>query len=168
MTNTPNVKPNCGCPANRPCAFTGFGHTDRAVRGVKPENDPLTKAIAALGAVEVAPVVRSGEQRLFAQQVVDLPGGFTAYLSRLNGRVEWLVYNLEKQTHVLMPPWWSPQTQYAIKQRERNGEGATWARATREEAAALKARFDIPSEGARAVTNRVITADLVTGEEVPC
>jgi hypothetical protein len=37
-TKRQNVKPNCGCPANLPCAFNGFGHTDHAVRGVKPEN----------------------------------------------------------------------------------------------------------------------------------
>lgn len=127
----------------------------------------LQAAISALGAVEVAP----GRYAWQMQSAAQSPLGYYSY-----GEPHWVtgdgaaLYAVHAQggsvRTVPLPQWWTPERRFAMRQRERNGEGALWTGATREEMQALKNRFDVPT-GAKAATNRVITADLNTGEEIP-
>jgi hypothetical protein len=105
------------------------------------QSDTLQHAIEALGAVEVAP-------------------GRYAIIRKYLGGYETMRWNEAKRSFehlAVMPAWWTPERRYAWRVDGANGE--SWRIAEDD-----YRQFGMP----RGATSQRITADLETGEEVPC
>lgn len=111
-------------------------------------NDFLAKAVAALGAVEVAP------GRFAFRAFGEGPWKIAEHLET------WPINeNSSPAYRVEMPAWWSPNQRFAVVYAGPITAGQmTRAFASVKEALAYKAFSD----------DRIITADLETGAEMPC
>jgi hypothetical protein len=152
MPNTQNDTIDCytcGAEAGETC---GKGCPSEATRGV--HNDSLAKAVAHLGAVEVAPgrYAWKTERHWYSEG---------AYSLETYGKENLIPFDYAHKDFVRMPPWWTPQTQYAW----RNYIGANrWV-------TTVERVESVPSAGENpwpVLSRERITADLATGEEVPC
>jgi len=168
MTDTKTLPScdTCGAEAEELC---GKGCPSEATRG----SGALSKAIASLGAVEVAPgryAVRPdllGDRwRFTSEQALRVLGSALTLATRDERSITSALWREHSGNLVYAPSWWSPEQRFAWKLT--HGSSDVDNRRFESEGEAYHGMHSYTTTYARGISVERITADLESGEEIPC